>query len=97
MNGNATALALHEALEKLSSDGRDVFVDEYVAAEFLNLAVRTLRNQRWKGGGAPFRKFGAAVRYSLRDLQNYVAPTFRSTAQIPRRKFNNADKHPSQI
>lgn len=83
MHASMTAASrLREALDKFNHEGSDSFLDEYCAAEFLGMSVRTLRNHRFRGGGAPFKKLGAAVRYSLKDLKDWVAPTYRATCEV---------------
>lgn len=55
---------------------------EQQVAEMLNISVRTLRVWRWAGRGPRFRKFGAAVRYAMNDIQEYVDRAEReSTSQ----------------
>ena len=94
-----SSLALQTALKTYTPDGPDVFVDEFIAAEYLGRAVRTMRNDRYRGGGPLFRKFGCSVRYSMRDLIAYASRSYGSTAQVPRfvRKVDRSDNHPSQI
>jgi excisionase family DNA binding protein len=48
-------------------------VDEHEAATILGLSVKTLRRWRWAGREVPFIKLGGAVRYSLDDLERYIA------------------------
>jgi len=48
-------------------------VDEHEAAAILGLSVKTLRRWRWAGREVAYIKLGAAVRYSLDDLERYVA------------------------
>ncbi len=50
----------------------DRLVDEHEAAARLGLAVATLRRWRWCGRGPVHRKLGAAVRYSSRDLTDFI-------------------------
>jgi hypothetical protein len=58
------------------------FVAEERAAQILALSVKTLRAWRWRGEGPRFHKFGRAVRYSLSDLEAFVAANAReSTTQ----------------
>ncbi|MBW2022328.1 MAG: helix-turn-helix domain-containing protein [Deltaproteobacteria bacterium] len=45
---------------------------EREAADFLGLAVQTLRNWRASGNGSPYIKMGRAVRYSEADLRAFV-------------------------
>jgi hypothetical protein len=55
-------------------------VNEDEAARILALRVTTLRRWRWAGKGPAFRKIGAsAVRYSLADLEKFVADSRRTS------------------
>lgn len=48
-------------------------LDETEASAYLNIAVQTLRNWRWRGIGPRFSKLGArAVRYRRGDLDAFV-------------------------
>ena len=47
-------------------------LNEHEAAEYLRLAVATLRRWRWAGRGPVFHKIGAAVRYRLSDLYAFI-------------------------
>jgi predicted DNA-binding transcriptional regulator AlpA len=48
------------------------------AAEFLDLSTSTLAKKRMTGDGPRFVKFGGgAVRYDLKDLQEFVARSVR--------------------
>lgn len=49
------------------------YVNELKAANYLGLAPATLARWRWAGKGPGFRKFGAAVRYAISDLDCYAA------------------------
>ena len=43
----------------------------------------TLRKWRWEGKGPKFFKIGSSVRYSIEDLQNYIAKARRqNTSEI---------------
>jgi excisionase family DNA binding protein len=42
------------------------------AAEYLRVGVQTLNNLRVKGGGPPYIKMGAAVRYDTEDLDAWI-------------------------
>ena len=44
---------------------------EAAAAEYLGLSPYTLSGWRRTGKGPAYRKFGAAVRYSLADLDEF--------------------------
>ncbi len=48
------------------------FLNEREAAELLCLGVRTLQRWRWEGRGPSYFKFGGAVRYARRDLDEFV-------------------------
>jgi hypothetical protein len=56
-----------------NSSRTPALVDEIEAARILNLSEKTLR--RWRGArlGPSFCKLGGAVRYSLTDLDLFVA------------------------
>jgi hypothetical protein len=43
------------------------------AAEYLRLPVRQLQQMRYRGVGPPYSHVGRAVRYSIHDLDEYVA------------------------
>ena len=42
------------------------------AAKILGLAPKTLANQRFRGVGLPYHKFGRAIRYLLADVLNFA-------------------------
>ncbi len=66
---------------------RKQLVDERRAAEFLGMQVKTLQEWRTSGKGCPFVKIGRAVRYSLADLDAFIAKnTVQSTAEADARK-----------
>ena len=56
-----------------NSSNVPTLVNETEAARILNLSEKTLR--RWRGArqGPVFTKLGAAVRYSLADLDSFIA------------------------
>ena len=44
------------------------------AAAYLNLAPKTLTRWRWRGDRGPaWKKLGTAVRYSVEDLDAFIA------------------------
>lgn len=43
------------------------------AAAYLGLAPKTLSRWRWAGRGPAFHKLGSAVRYSVQDLEAFIA------------------------
>jgi hypothetical protein len=49
------------------------------AGEFLGLSAHTLAVKRMTGDGPRFIKLGGAVRYDLKDLQDFVARLKRSS------------------
>ena len=49
------------------------FLDELAAANYLGLAPKTLARWRWARKGPCYRKFGAAVRYAVSDLDSFAA------------------------
>ena len=64
-------------------------VDEREAAAILGLAIRTLRNWRWKRQGPRFRKLGLrAVRYSRGDLTAFIAGDALLRAPLPTQETN---------
>jgi len=48
-------------------------LNEREAAQFLGVAVQTLRNWRSQRRGVPYLKIGRAVRYRLEDLENFIS------------------------
>jgi hypothetical protein len=59
---------------------RKQLVNERRAAEILGLQVRTLQQWRMSGRGVCYVKIGRAVRYSLNDLDAFIAKnTVQST------------------
>ena len=66
---------------------RKRLVNERRAAEILGLQVKTLQEWRTSGKGCPFVKIGRAVRYSLADLDDFIAKnTVQSTTEADARK-----------
>ena len=56
--------------------------DEKREAERLHLSVRTLQQWRVKGGGPPYLKLGAAVRYNPEAVDKWLAErTVTNTSQ----------------
>ena len=47
-------------------------VGEEAAAEYLGLAVQTLRNRRLERKPPNYLKIGRSVRYRMRDLEDYL-------------------------
>ncbi len=48
------------------------YINEKKVAAIMDCAVQTLRNKRFKGEGPPYSKIGRAVRYSERDVIQYM-------------------------
>jgi len=61
------------------SDTADRLVNEHVAANLLGLKVATLRRWRWANRGPISIKVGNAVRYSIADLDSFIAAGRRPT------------------
>lgn len=58
------------------------FINEVQLAARQARSIRTIQNQRLKGGGIKFVKFGSAVRYRISDVEKWEAEhTFSSTTQ----------------
>ena len=58
------------------------FINEAQLAARQCRSIRTIQNDRLKGGGIPFVKFGSAVRYRITDVERWEAEhTFSSTTQ----------------
>jgi hypothetical protein len=56
-------------------------------AEARSIPLQTLRNLRVQGGGPTFHKIGAAVRYTLEDVDAWLATTrITSTSEDPVRR-----------
>ncbi len=62
-----------------ASDSGFEFYDTREAAKMLTLKPETLEKWRIVGGGPEFCKFGRAIRYSLKSLQQYAARAARSS------------------
>ena len=58
-------------------------VDTREAAQVLKLKPATLAQWRWMGKGPRFRKIGNAVRYAVRDLEDYVEQQARTSTSDP--------------
>ena len=53
--------------------------NEYQAADYLNIAVTTLRRWRWVGHPPIFIKIGGLVRYQIEDLDDLISAGRRSS------------------
>lgn len=57
----------------LSSENRYLkYINENEVSEVTGLAKSTLRNERCLGRGIPYVKVGRSVRYSLRDVLDFM-------------------------
>ncbi len=62
----------------LGAESRDLLT-EGQAARYLNVAPKTLRNLRWKGGGPAYVKFTKLVRYRRCDLDGFIESGLRNS------------------
>jgi hypothetical protein len=51
---------------------KPILFNEKDAAEYLTLKYKTLQFWRWKGKGPKYLKLGASIRYSKRDLDDFL-------------------------
>jgi hypothetical protein len=59
-----------------------VYLKPKEAAAHLRTSISTLAKMRVYGGGPPFYRIGTAIRYSLADLDEWIAETrVRSTSE----------------
>jgi len=66
-------------------DDLDALLTTREAAALLRLSERTLERQRTTGTGANFRKFSRAIRYSRRDIEEFIERAARkSTSETAR-------------
>jgi len=61
----------------------DEAVDEEEAERITNTPKATLQTQRVRGGGPPFVKHGARVKYIRRDLFEWLTAARRSSTTDP--------------
>ncbi len=55
------------------------YFTERELAEYLAVSVKWLQKMRLRGGGIPFVKFGAAVRYPLAYVHQYEREKLRTS------------------
>lgn len=66
-------------IEQLNQDAAEALgeggdlVDQDGAAHYIGRPVRTLEQWRYRREGPPYIKAGRAVRYSIRDLDRWLA------------------------
>jgi excisionase family DNA binding protein len=56
------------------------------AADYLRLGVSTLNTYRVKGGGPPYIKMGATVRYDSEDLDVWIEQKKRQSTSAAEKK-----------
>jgi excisionase family DNA binding protein len=80
----------NERAAKARDDSEDRLLTEVEVSRRLSVALPTLRAWRQQGGRIPFRRVGTRlVRYSLRDLEKWIAenaPPVLSTTEADSRK-----------
>lgn len=54
-------------------------LNEEQAAEYLTLSTKTLQSWRWRKLGPRYSKLGGAVRYTVSNLDDYVAASTHET------------------
>lgn len=59
-------------LEASKGPSPSELLDSKEAASFLRVTPRTLRNWRHRGDGPPYIKLGRAVRYTKKDLEDWI-------------------------
>lgn len=67
------------AVNAIAGDPSLTFINEKELSAILNVALGTLRRQRWAGTGIRFHKFSGACRYKLADVQQYIKETARTS------------------
>ena len=58
-------------------------LDEHELAARLSISVLTIRGWRRTGKGPRFRKYGAAVRYAVADVEAFEAAASRTSTSDP--------------
>jgi predicted DNA-binding transcriptional regulator AlpA len=79
-NSNSARFAGHA--QKLCSTQQQIaepLLTEKQAAAYLNMAVKTLQNWRWRGVGPRYVKIGDLVRYRKADLDEFVLSNLRTS------------------
>jgi hypothetical protein len=67
-------MRLHQGIytEGLAMERPSKWIGEKEVAQITGRGLQTLRNDRAKGQGIPYSKFGRLVRYSLEDVLAYM-------------------------
>ncbi len=60
-----------------------LLVDAETASRMLGVAVQTLARWRTEGRAPRFAKIGRAVRYSRRELEEFIAARMRTSTTAP--------------
>lgn len=58
------------------------WINEHEVFKITGRSLQTLRNDRFKGQGIPYMKFGRSVRYSLRDVLSFMETRRIETAPL---------------
>jgi excisionase family DNA binding protein len=74
------------------SNYRGRLLTESEVADLLKISVRTLQAWRVRGGGPGFLKIGRAVRYSLNEIEEWLAATQRRSTSDTTPALNEGDK-----
>jgi hypothetical protein len=53
-------------------DNQSIYITEKDVSFITHRALSTLRNDRFKGRGIPYSKIGRSVRYSRKDVINFM-------------------------
>jgi hypothetical protein len=61
-----------EVQMNINQNPEQIYIPDTEVAKILNSGVQSLRNNRSKGVGLPYSKFGRLVRYKLADVLAYL-------------------------
>jgi hypothetical protein len=59
------------------------WLTEAQAAVRLNMSLKWFQAQRLHGTGIPFARFGSAIRYAVRDIEEYERSSIRFSTSDP--------------
>lgn len=77
------ATSLRRSAGSSVAPAAETFLDEHQLAARHQRSVKTLRNERLRGGGIPFVKWGRSVRYRLSDVEAWEQAHLRhSTSDV---------------